>query len=72
MLRTLNDVHDSRAKEMSEDGMASINRTEPCHHVVRFVGRTLIIEPVDIQVVVFIVRDTLEANLGCFDVLTMQ
>jgi hypothetical protein len=72
MLRTLNDVHDSRAKEMSEDGMTSINRTEPCHHVVGFVGRTLIIEPVDIQVVVFIVRDALEANLGCFDALTMQ
>ena len=69
MLRTLNDVHDSRAKEMAEDGMAGLNFTEPCHHVVRFVDRAVFIEPVDLQVVVVIVRDALEANLRRFEVL---
>jgi hypothetical protein len=69
IFRTLNDVHDARAKEMSEDGMASLNFTKPCHQVVRFVGRTLFIEPVDLQVVVVIVRDALEASLRRFDVL---
>ena len=54
---------------MSMDGMASINRAEPCHQVVRFVGRTFIIELVELQVVVIIVRDTLEASLRSFDVL---
>ena len=72
VLRTLNDVHGSRAKEMSEDGMASLNFTEPCHEVVRFVGRTFIIEPVDFQVVVIIVRDALEAGLRRFYVLVVQ
>jgi hypothetical protein len=66
---TLNDVHDGRTKEMSEDGMASFNFTEPCHQVVRFVGRTFVIEPVNLQVVVIIVRDALEASLRRFDVL---
>ena len=69
MLRTLNDVHDSRAKEMSEDGMAGLNFTEPCHEVVTFVDRTFIIESVDLQVVVVIVRDALEAGFRRLDVL---
>ena len=54
---------------MSEDGMASLNFTEPCHQVVRFVGRTILIEPVDLQVVVVIVRGALEARLKRFNVL---
>jgi hypothetical protein len=49
--------------------MAGFNFTEPCHHVVRFVGRAVLIEPVDLQVVVIIVRNALEANLRSFDVL---
>ena len=69
LVLTLNDVHGGRAKEMSEDGMASLNFTEPCHQVVRFVGRTVFIEPVDLQVVVIIMRDALEASLRRFDVL---
>lgn len=69
MLSTLNDVHDSGAKEVSEDGMAGLNFTKPCHQVVRFVNRTLLIEPVELQVVVIIVRDALEASLRRFDVL---
>jgi hypothetical protein len=67
--RTLNDVHDSRAKEISEDGMAGLNFTEPCHQVVRFVDRTGLIKPVDLQVVMFIVRDALEASFRRFDML---
>ena len=69
LVLTLNDVHGGRAKEMSEDGMASLNFTEPCHQVVRFVGRTVFIEPVDLQVVVIIMRDALESCLRRFDVL---
>ena len=69
MLRTLDDVHDSRAKEMSENGMGLVNFTDPCHQVVRFVDRTVLIEPVELQVVVFIVRDALEASFRSFDVL---
>ena len=72
MLRTLDDINDSRAKKMTEDGMAGIDRTEPCHHVVRFVGRTLIIEPVELKVGVLIVRDALVANFRSFDVLAVQ
>ena len=68
-LLTLNDVHDGRAKEMSDDGTASLNFTEPCHQVVRFVGRTVFIELVELQVVVIIVRDALESCLRRFDVL---
>ena len=69
MLHTLNDVHDSRAKEMPENGMAGVNCTEPCHQVVRFVGWAVFIEPVDLQVVVIIVRDALEASFRSCDVL---
>ena len=69
MLHTRNDVHDSGAKEMSEDGMASINCTEPCHQVVRFVDRAFVIAPVKFQVVMLFVRDALEASLRSCDVL---
>ena len=47
MLRTLNGVHGSWAKKISEDGLAGMNFSEPCHHVVRFVDRTVLIEPVE-------------------------
>jgi hypothetical protein len=66
---TFNDVHNSRAKEISEDRMAGLNFTEPCHQVVRFVNRAGLIESVDLQVVVFIVRDALEASFRRFDML---
>lgn len=67
--RTVNDVHDSRAKEFSDDGMVGINFTEPCHQIVRFVDRAGLIEPVELQVVVIIVRDALEASYRRFDML---
>ena len=69
MLHTLNDVHDSRAKEISENGMASLNFTEPCHQVVRYVDRAVLIEPVDFQVIALFVRDALEAGFRSCDVL---
>ena len=69
LVRTINDVYDGRGKEMSEDGTASLNFSEPCHHVARFIGRTVLIEPVELQVVVIIVRDALEACFRRFDVL---
>ena len=69
MLRTFNDVRNSWAKIMSDDGLAGMNFSEPCHHVVRFVARTVLIEPVDLHVFVVFERDALEAGLRRFDVL---
>lgn len=69
MLRTFNDVHDSWAEKMCEDGLAAINFTEPCLHEVRFVGRAALIEPLDLHVFMVFVYDSLEASLRCFDVL---
>ena len=70
LVRTFNDIYDGRTHEMSEDGTASLKFTEPCHHVVRsFIGRTVFIEPVELQVVVIIMRDALEASFRTFNVL---
>ena len=69
MLHTLNGVQGSWAKKMSEDGLAAMNFTKPCHHVVRFVDRTVLIEPVDLQLFVIFMRDALEASLRSFNVL---
>ena len=69
LVRTFNGVYDSRANELCVDGMALLNFSEPCHHVARFIGRTVLIEPVDFQVVVIIMCDALEASLRRFDVL---
>lgn len=66
MLRTFNDVHDSRAKKMCGDGLSAINFTEPCHQVVRFVYRAVLIEPLDLHVFVVFMRDALEASLRSF------
>ena len=69
LVRTFNDIYDGRTHEMSEDGTASLKFTEPCHHVVRFISRTVLTKPVELQVVVIIVRDELEASFRGFDVL---
>ena len=69
MLRTFNDVNDGWAKKMCKDGLAAINFTEPCHHIVRFFDGTVLIESLDLHVFVAFVRDTLEASLRNFDVL---
>jgi hypothetical protein len=69
MLRTLSGVKDSWAKILSEDGLTALNFTEPCHHVVRFVDRTVLIEPVHLQLIVHFVRDALEASLRSLEVL---
>jgi hypothetical protein len=50
--------------------MADLNFSEPCHQVVRFVDRAGLVEPVDLQVVMFVVRrDALEASFRRFDML---
>ena len=54
---------------MYKDGLAGMNFSEPCHHVVRFVDRPVLIEPVEPQVIVVFVRNALEACLRSFDAL---
>ena len=54
---------------MCKDGIAGANLNESCQQVVRFVGRSVFIEPVELQVFVLVVRATLEAGLRKFDVL---
>lgn len=46
-----------------------MNLTESRHHVVRFVRREVVIESVDLQVVVNVVRAAFETSLGSFAVL---
>lgn len=58
---------------MSEDGLAGIDFSEPCHHVVRFANRAVLIEPVELHVFVVFVRDALEASLSyssCYNAIT--
>ena len=70
MLRTFSDVHDSWVRKMSENGLAAMNFTEPCHHVVKFVDWVVVlIEPVNLHVFVVFVSDALDASLRNFDVL---
>jgi hypothetical protein len=69
LLRTFNDVQDSWAKKMSEDGLTALNFTDPCHHVVRFVDWAVLIEPVNLHIFVVFVRDALEASLRSLEVL---
>jgi hypothetical protein len=69
MSRTLDDVYSSWARVVSEDGLAGMNLTESRHQVMRFVGREVIIEPVDLQVIVILVRAALETSFRAFDVL---
>ena len=69
MLRTFNSVQDSWAKKMCDDGIAAFHFTEPCHHIVRFVDRAVLIEPVDLQLFVVFVHDTLKTSLRSFDML---
>ena len=54
---------------MCKDGIAGANFNESCQQVVRFVGRSGFIEPVDLHVVVVVVRAALNASLRKFDVL---
>jgi hypothetical protein len=69
LLRTFDDVYDSWAKKISGDGLAGTNFSEPCHHIVGFVDRAVLIQPVDLQMFVVFVHDALEASLRSFDVL---
>ena len=69
MLLTLNDVHDSWAKEMAGEGFAGVNVNHPIHHVVSFVSRPGFIKSLNHQMIVIVVRTALEASPGKFDVL---
>ena len=54
---------------VSRGGLADANLSDSCQQVVRFVGRSGFIEPVDLHVVVVVVRAALNASLRKFDVL---
>ena len=54
---------------MCRDGLAGDNLTDSCHQVVRFVDREAFVEPVDLKVLVVVVRTALDASLRKFDVL---
>lgn len=70
MLRTLNYVDDSWARVISENRLACMNLAESRHQVVRFVSREAIIESVDLQVIVVVVRAALEPSLRRLNVLS--
>jgi len=65
---TLDNVYSSWARVVSRDGLAGMDLTESRHQVVRFVGRSVFIEPVDLQVIVIVMRAALETSLRTFDV----
>ena len=69
ILRTLDDVHDMWARVVRVHGFSNIDLSKTCHQVMRCVGWAVLIEPLDRQVVVFIVCATLEPSLRNFNVL---
>ena len=70
VILTFNDVHDSCVSIMTDDGFTDQNFSEPCHQIVRFIDRAVLIEPVDLHVLVVFMSDgALKAGLGSFDVL---
>ena len=48
--RTLDNVHDSWARVVYGDGLTGANLSNSCQQFMRFVGRLVFIEPVDLQV----------------------
>ena len=51
------------------DGLGGANLSDRCKQAVRFVGRELVSDPVDLYVFVLVERAALEASLRKFDVL---
>jgi hypothetical protein len=51
------------------DGLADDNFNDTCQQVVRFVGREVFVEPMDLHVFVLVVWAALDASLRKFDVL---
>ena len=51
------------------DGLADMDLAKSGHQVVRFIGRTGLIESVDLEVVVVIMRPALKTSLRNCDVL---
>ena len=66
---TLDDVRDSWARVVCRDGFAHMNLAESRQHVVRFISRETFVEPVDLQMIVVFVWDSLESSLRTFHVL---
>ena len=69
ILRTLDDVHDMWTRVVRVDRFSNVDLSEQRHQVMRCVGWAVLIEPVDLQVIVFIVCATLESSLRKFHVL---
>ena len=69
MLHTLNDVHDGWARVLCGDGLALMKFSESRHQVMRCVGRSAFIKPVDLDVIIVFMRTALESSLRNFDVL---
>ena len=68
-LHTLNNVHDSWARVLCGEGLALMKFTESRHQVMRLISWAAFIEPVDLGVIVVIMRATLESSLGNCNVL---
>ena len=66
---TLDDVEDKWAKVVYGDGLARMNISESRRQVVRFISREALVEPVDLQMIVFFVWDTFDSSLRSFNVL---
>lgn len=69
MLHTINDVYDSRARELCGEGLADMNLKYSRHQIMRFIGWDVFVKPLNLQVFVVIVRTAFEPSLRKFDVL---
>ena len=68
-VHTLDNVHDSWARILCGNGLALMIFTKSRHQVMRLISRAAFVEPVDLDVIVVIMRATLESSLRNFDVL---
>jgi len=66
---TLNNICDSWARVVCGDRLADVNLTESRQQVVRFIGREAVVEPVDLEVLVIVVRTALKPSLRNWNVL---
>ena len=68
-LHTLDDVYDNWAMVLCRDRLADVDLAKSGHQVVRFIGQAGLIESVDLEVVVVIMRPALKTSLRNCDVL---
>jgi len=66
---TLDDICDSWARVMCGDRLTDVKLPESRQQVVRFICWKAFIEPVDLEVFVFVVRTALESSLRNCNVL---